>query len=404
MQSKWKRWVIFVALVLVLAGGFGVYARTRNSEGAASASSESSAGAENGRVPVVLSPVAMHDFEERLTVQGNLEAKDYAMVPARIGGVIQAMYVKEGDIAVAGETKLFQVDALKPQKAVEANRQALAVGRCATREKEANLERVEADFEKAELDLKRFEDLHAAKAVSQDALEQQQSRYKQARAGRKHAVSLVELAKEQERQAEAALAIAEKDLSDTLVRAPISGRVSLQLQEVGEMAETGKPVFRIDDPAVLEMSAFLPAEYYARTSVGKTIARVRVAGTDPQEYTISYKSPTIDPRLRTFEVKCLLEHPPEGVVPGAIAEVAVLLERRAAWGVPTEAIQGRGGSSVVFTVDNETARLMEVEPGLETDGWTEVQGESIAGGIGVVTMGQHLLDDGSRVTVRKGAA
>ncbi len=350
-------------------------------------------------VPVVITPVEMRPFEDAIVVQGNLQAKQTSTVSARIPGTIMEVYVDEGDKVVAGETKLFMSDSLKPQKAVEISRQDLAVARCGLREKEANLERVQADFRKAELDLDRFKRLREEQAVSLDLMEQQQSRYDQTKAMLKHAHTLVDLGGEQVRQAETALEIAEKDLRDTLVYAPITGTVSMRFKDPGEMGGAGDAVVRIEDPAVLEVSAFLPDRAYSRVVVGETPLRLSVYGVDAGEYVLSYKAPTINLQLRTFEIKALIENPKEGVVPGALADIAVLLSRRESPGVPTNAIQIRDGRKVVFTVQGDTAGMVEVETGIEGDGWTEVLNGSLPEGTPVVTMGHFMLNEGSRISV-----
>jgi RND family efflux transporter MFP subunit len=356
---------------------------------------------EERSIPVVLTSAAIREFEDRLVLQGNLEAKHFAVVPALVAGAIETFFVDEGDEVIANETKLFQIDSLKLEKALEVSRQDLAMARCGNLESAANLERVQADFDKAELDYGRFQRLLAQNAVTKDAFEGQESRYKQTKAVLKHAHTLVNLAQERERQAEAALAIAEKHLKESLGVAPISGRVSARILEVGEMADTGKPVLRIDDPSVIEVSAFLPAQYYPRVQPDETLMRVQVHGIELGELPVSYKSPTIHPKLRTFEVKCLLNNPPEGVIPGAIAELSVSLERRTALGVPSSAVVFRENKAVVFVVENDRARIRELTTGLSSDGWVEVRSGNLAEGTPVATMGQFLLKDGIRVTVQQ---
>ena len=404
MKARWKAAAGFVAVVAIAAAAGLYYAygpAMQNLHAKAEEPDRAKASSER-RIPVVLTPVARREFEERAVVQGNIEARNFATVSARVPGIVEEIFVDEGDAVVAGETKLFQIDALKLKKALEISRHDLAVARCGLREKQANLERVEVDMHKAGIDVRRFEQLHEDEAVSIDALEQQQSRYKQTKAVLKHAHSLVDLGQEQVRQAEAALAIAEKDLSDSLVYAPITGRVNVRFVESGEMCGVADSVVRIEDPSVLEVSAFLAAQYYPRVIPGETPVRVNVYGIDAGEHRVSYKSPTIDPKLRTFEIKCVLSDPPEGVVPGAMAELRVMLVRREALGVPAEALQQRGKCSVVFGLEDDLASVIEVETGLETDGWVEIRAGQLSEGTPVVTMGQFLLDEGALVTVREG--
>ncbi|MDQ1256856.1 MAG: Efflux transporter periplasmic adaptor subunit [Candidatus Hydrogenedentes bacterium] len=391
MNCRPVRWLVMSAAVLAC----GCSAKQETAGKAAE---------EVRRVPVVLTSVETRAFEDRFVGQGNLQAKNFAMVPALMPGTVEALFVDEGDTVVANETKLFQTDALKLQKALEISQQDVAVAGQALKEKEANLERVQADFDKADLDYNRFVRLREENAVTQDAFEQQESRHKQVSAVLKHAHTLVQLGKEQVQQAEAALAISQKNLKDSLVVAPLTGVVSMKMKEVNEMAEVGKPIFRIEDPTLIEVSAFVPAQFYPRVTVGQTPMRVRVYGVEAGEYPLSYKAPTINPQLRTFEVKCEIANPPENVVSGAMAEIALLLEEREALGVPANAIQLRAGKSVVFAIENDMARMIEIQPGIQTDGWVELKGEPLPKGAGVVTMGQFLLQEGTPVTIQQNSA
>jgi RND family efflux transporter MFP subunit len=356
----------------------------------------------NRRIPVVLTPATLQIFEQRVVVQGNVEAKKFAIVSPRIPGTIEAVFVDEGDSVIANETKLFQTDALKLKKTVEIKKHELAVAQCERREKLANLEKTEADLHKTELDYNRFKRLFEKQAVTADALEQQESRYKQILAFRKYAQAQVDLSAEKEHQADAALAISEKDLADAIVYAPITGKISRRLREPGEMGQPGQPVVRIDDTSVVEVSAYLPAQYYSKIIPGQTGMNIEVSEIDIGQQIVSYKSPTINPKLRTFEIKCIIKNPPQGVVPGAIAQIEVVLESRKGLGVPAVAIQKRNYQSVVFVIKNDTAHMLSVKTGLENDGWTEIVDGDLVENTPVVSMGQTMVEEGTLVSVQKG--
>lgn len=392
-----------LAAGLAIAGGYVAFARASQGEAILRKNTPVELPETARRVSVQVTPAENRTFEEKLSVQGNVHAKTYAVISTRIGGPLETIFVDEGDSVVAGETKLFQVDTLKVTKAVTIREQDLAVARCGLREAQAQLEKVDVDLNKAGLDWQRFQRLRERGVVSQDLLEQQESRQKQTAAGRKLALTGVDVAVERVRQAEAALALAKKDLADSLIMAPISGKVSKRFREQGEMTDSGSPVVRIDDPSVIEVSAFLPAQYYARVVPGTTRIRIRVYGVDAGEHVITYASPTVDPMLRTFEVRCVIADPPSGVVPGAMAEVDVLVRQREGLGVPANAVQVRGERPIVFVAENDTARLVEVTKGIECDGWVECEGASLSEGAQVVTVGQSLLNDGSPIAVQQGS-
>jgi multidrug efflux pump subunit AcrA (membrane-fusion protein) len=85
-----------------------------------------------------------------------------------------------------------------------------------------------------------------------------------------------------------------------------------------------------------------------------------------------------------------------------MAEIEVFLERHKGLGVPNVAIQERAGRTVVFLVEDDVAHMVEVKTGIETDGWTEVTGLTLKENDPVVTMGQFLLEENTKVIVQKG--
>jgi RND family efflux transporter MFP subunit len=406
MINKSKKAAVIVVVAAVVIGGFIAGKDFFAKDGGADMAQTRAGTAAQGdkisvrrAVPVVVEKAPRRLFEERLALQGTTEARDTALVTARLRGTIDAIFVDEGDPVVAGETVLFETDSLSAAKRVEIARRKLAVAGCSLDEKKASRDRVEADRHKATLDFHRFERLFKKSAVTLDAFERIESIYLQASAMGRHAESLVALAAEEERLAASALAIAEKDFADARVVAPINGRVSRRFMEPGEWGDPMKPVLRIDDLSVVEISAHISEVYYHRVVPEETLMRVRAGGVDLNERPVNYRSPTIHPSLRTFEIKGVVENPPVGVVPGAMAAIDLLLARREAFGVRRESIVMRSTGPVVFYVEEGAARMAEVETGFETDGYVEITGGALPPGVAVVTMGQFLLDDGTQVKV-----
>jgi RND family efflux transporter MFP subunit len=353
------------------------------------------------KTAVVVTAAKAMGFERVAALQGNLESKNYALVSPRIMGTLEKFFVDEGDAVIANESKLFATDSASLEQTVEIRRRLLDIARSTKKQAVANLEKIQADFDKVELDYNRFKRLYEKGAVTADAFERQESQYKQLEAAIRAAGTNIELAESDIRKAEADLAISGKDLADTVIYAPISGKISKRFKELGEMGRPGEAAVRIDDPNRIEVSAYIPAQYYAEVTEGKTKMRIGVSGRDMGEYAISYKSPTINPNLRTFEVKCVLENPLRIIAAGTMAQVRLILETRDGLGVPTAAILNRDNQFVVFVVSGERAHKVAVEKGLENDGWTEVISKELNEQSMVVTMGQDMLDEGGAVSVQK---
>ena len=396
MSRSRKAGTMAAVIVVVMGAGAGIHAIWPTEQ----ASADNSTAAEKVKgIPVVLTLAKEMTFERTVVIAGNVQAKNYALVSARMPGPLDALFVDEGDAVEAGKTKLFQTDSLKLTKAVAIARQGLTVEEFSVKEKAASLEQVLAEKEQTEVDLHRYELLVKDNAISKQLYEQQATRVKQASAMVKHANALLALDKTKLEQARLALTIAEKDLDDSLVVAPISGWVSQRFKEPGEMAAAGTPVMRIEDLVLLEISVFLPEEFFAQVSRGKTQMRIEVSGIDLDVRPVSYKSPTVHPKLRTFEVRALVDSPPEGVAPGCLANVVILLDRRSGVGVPSAAVQRRDDRDVVFVVTDGQARRLPLTTGLETGGWLEVARGDLPAGTPVVTLGQQLIEEGAPVSV-----
>jgi multidrug efflux pump subunit AcrA (membrane-fusion protein) len=390
-----KRVTVVFMLILLSAAGL-VYSIGGDAE-----RTETKAGEAVRKVPVKLSEVEQASFVQSIKLQGTVESKTFAIVPARIGGTVKELFAVEGQQVLKGQP-LCRVDNEQQIQDVESRRQELAVAESALAVNVAQVEFAKADLKKAAKDQERYSKLFAKEAISEDQLEQAELKLSSARASLKVVEAQVSLAMAQVKQVEAYLAMAERDLNDTTINAPINGIISHRFHELGEMAEEGGPVFRIDDPAVLEVSAFIPSQYYRNIVVGETAMRVFVNGIDSGTQLITYRSPTVDKLMRTFEVKCELTAPLEGIVAGSMANVEIILEESQGPGVPSSAILTRGREKVIFTEINGQARMIPVKTGLETNGLVQIT-EGLTDGINkIVTLGQNMIEDGTAVMVQEG--
>jgi RND family efflux transporter MFP subunit len=357
------------------------------------------------QTPVAITQAKKMPFEEVVETSGNVLTKHYALVAARIPGTLDEIFVQEGDRVAAGKTRLFQTDKIKVTQAVEIAKQSVAVAEAGLKARKATVERVQADFEKAQIDYERYKRLYKNdEAVTQNAFESQESRFKQLKAALDEAKTAADLSQSQLEQARGNLIIASKDMADSLVMAPINGFISARYKEPGENAGAGAQVVRIDDTSILEISAYLPAEYYPRVLSGATKMAATIDGIDAGQLPLSYKSPTIDNKLRNFEIKTLLTNPPQGVTSGAMAKIKVVMDRSDAVGVPSQSIIRKADGYVIFVADGAKAKMISVKKGLETDGWVEIKSDNVKEGQSIITMGQDRIKDGDPISLTKEAA
>ena len=331
-------------------------------------------------------------FERRFTVQGTFEAKRTANVAARVPGNLDAIWVDEGDIVEAGKTRLFQIDPVGLSNAWVIAGQQRDVARAGLQVAQASAAKVRAEARKVTLDFARYDRLHKDGKVSDHEYETALTLNEQAKAGIAVAEAQVELAARQVAQAEASLAIARKNLDDSLAIAPISGVISQRSAEPGEMMAAGRTILVIVDPTLIEAGAFLPAQYYRDVVPGETAFRLEIDGRPAGSHLVGYRAPTINPTLRTFEIKGVVDTSTVPAVPGGMATLTILFESREGLGVPSSSILNREGKKVVFVIRDGRAYQTPVTTGFQNGTSTEIV-SGLKAGDTVVTEGQTLLRD-----------
>ena len=360
-------------------------------------------------VAVKVLPIERRAFEERIQVQGTLEAKNYANVSARVEGTLEELPVDKGDTVVEKSTKLFVVDKANRERSVATARQSVATASQNLKVAQANVERVRVELKKAELDKDRFVRLFKSGSATANELESYTTQYELARAGLKYAEASEGAAAEQAKAAEIVLAAAEKDLADCTVYAPLSGVVSKRFKEPGEQASKGGVVLRIEDLDTLEAVAYIPAAHYGRVEVGKTLVRLAINGQSVGEYPVTYRSPVIDPTLRTFEIKALVKgDAASGLVPGTMADMTIVLVHREGLAVPTHSVLHRRQGILIYIPQDGRAVPCGVKLGLENDGFSEIFPAPLTeGGLEpqegekAVSEGHYMLSDNDRVKVQE---
>jgi len=351
---------------------------------------------------VVVTAAKQMIFEERVETSGNLETREFSLVSARVPGIIDDIFVREGDQVIAGKTKLFQIDRVKSKQAIDISKEAVSVSEFRYRAKQATVKRIEADYNKSKTDYERFKRLYNNDmAVTKNALESQESRYIQSKAALDEAKAMADLSEKELEQERGRLIMAQKDYENSMGISPISGYVSKRFKEPGEMVGAGTPIVKIDNLSVLEVSAYLPAAYYQKVVTGETTVKVTVGTIQVGELPVVYKSPVIDSRLRNFEIKALIKDPREGITSGDIALINVILGAHEGTGVPREAVLRRLSGTNLFVAEKGTAKMVLVETGLEYDGWIEILSKDIQEGMSVITMGQDRLSDGTAISILK---
>jgi HlyD family secretion protein len=264
----------------------------------------------------------------------------------------------------------------------------------------SQLQQAEAAFA-LQQNITRPEDIASAR----EAVRQAEEGLRTAQAGKKLDILLdqqVQGGKANLQSAEAQLSLARQGIADLQIRAPMSGQVYGKPVQPGSVLGAGTPAVRLVSSDGAYFEGEFPASILSKIKIGSAV-NVSIDGYEgaPIIGSIVSVSPSASNVGRLFRARVMIPFRTE-IKPGMFARGNVTLRTvDNATVVPTEAISRRGSKSVVFIVEGDKAKMVEIVPGLTSNGDTQAGG--IQPGASIVVAGQADLDDGSTITVEKGS-
>lgn len=175
--------------------------------------------------------------------------------------------------------------------------------------------------------------------------------------------------------------------------APIGGVVVELLAREGMTVMPGATLFRINGLSTVWANAEVPESQAALLRPGSAVEALSPAlPASIFKGHVQVLLPDVNPTTRTLRARVELANPGGLLAPGMFVSVNLSAPARQGLVVPTEALIQTGKRSVVvLALANGTFRPVDVEPGIEADGQTEIK-RGLEAGQRVVLSGQFLLD------------
>lgn len=216
----------------------------------------------------------------------------------------------------------------------------------------------------------------------------------------------VAVAEAQIRQAEAELAGARIRLGYCTVTAEWSEGdaervVGERFTDPGATVTANQPLATVLSVHPLIAVIHVTEGVYRRLAVGQP-ATLRTDAWPDEEFpaTVLRISPRFAATSRQAVVELRVDNPDHRLKPGMFIRATIILaEAEAVTRVSAMALSRRGGGDVVFVVDEggDTIRQVPVRVGIRDGDQVQISGEGLTGH--VVTLGQQLIEDGSRIVV-----
>lgn len=252
---------------------------------------------------------------------GTLESSKRTTISSRILGRIEKVLVVAGNRVSAGDT-VIELDPSELETQVKQAEQSLKGAQ-------------------AELDLAKTEESRTRALLEQGVFSRQQN---------DQALSTLRTATAQVERLSQRLDEAKINLSYSVIKTPVTGRIVDRLAEPGDTASPGIPLLRIYDPSKLRVEAPVRETLAVRLKVGDHIQVHIVALNKNMTGTISEIVPFSESGTRTMLIKIALPVD-QRLMGGMFARIAVPAEKRSRLYIPSQAVETIGQLEFVSIVN-----------------------------------------------------
>jgi membrane fusion protein (multidrug efflux system) len=310
-------------------------------------------------VPVEIALLSIGNISSNYTTTAILEAKEEAFVVPRASGIIEAIFVEEGDYVEKGQV-LAQIE---------------------PRRYHLNLDRAKADLVGVEKELVKINKVYNKKLVSDDTYDKLTAQYESAKATR---------------------SLAELDLQEATITAPISGFIAERNTKVGNLSESfqRERMFHIVQQKELYGIVYLPEKELSRVhkEQAASLNLTALSGEDIQAY-VERISPVIDSKTGTFKVTLRVPNPDNLLKSGMFAQVKLNYDtKNDVMLLPRKALLAIDDSVNVFVVTDGIASKKAVIVGYQEGEMVEIL-SGLTGSEQVVITGHQNLRDQAPVEV-----
>jgi multidrug efflux system membrane fusion protein len=373
-----KRKLFFGVIVLALIGGVVLLRGLWTTDGVAARAPKVAAARV---VPVETAQAERKNVPVSLQALGSVTPMASVAIKARVDTTITAVHFTDGALVRKGDP-LFTLD----DRAIRAQI-AQVIGQLA---------RDKAQLEGAERDVRRYTDLVAKGATPTVNLD--------------NAKTQTDVFKAAIQADQGNLENLQVQLSYANITAPITGRISAAAVKVGNFVRQADtmPMATINQMAPVYVSFTVPQKNLPdiRDAIAAKTASVQVTvpGTNKHaDGQVSMIENTVDAATGMATVRAVMPNADELLWPGTLVNAQMILREEPGVVVPSTAVQVSQTGTFVFTVENGQAMVRHVKVERQF-GENSVLAEGLNGGETVVTDGQLLLANGTRVEPRTPAA
>ncbi|MBI5015453.1 MAG: efflux RND transporter periplasmic adaptor subunit [Deltaproteobacteria bacterium] len=352
-------------------------------------------------VAVEVVPARTQDLEQGVEVVGALAPKFEAVVKSELPGLLTEVAVTQWVRVKKGQV-LARIDTREMESTLARARASVESAKASEESAKAGLLEAKVAADRADREWERLKRLKEAGLATQQSLDDQRSAREAAQARIAAAQGQIGAAAAQVTAAREEVRQIETRLTKAVVRSPMDGIVSERDVNVGDLPGD-KPMFRIVDNSLLNLTVTVPSRDMASVRVGQpvTFATDALPG---ETFTgrVMFVNPSVDPADRSVKVVAEVRNVPERLKGGLFVKGRIVTgQREGVLQVPRQAlltwdvVAGRGD---LFVVQGAAARKKSVQTGAASGDRVEVTAGLVASEP-VIVRGAFNLKDGDPVRV-----
>lgn len=401
MLRKITNWIVVAAFPSLLFAGCG-------GDSPASAAGERNRGQEPGaEAPAPARDVRLARAEEgqlarTVAVSGTLAADEQAELGIKVAGRIQQVMVDIGDPVRRGQAiaRIIPTDlelrVVQARTALEQARARLGIpaggpDRMVDPQETAVVKQAAANLKQATLTRDRMARLLEEQLIPQSDFDAAEAGLSVADARYQEAIEEVNTRQGLLAQRRSELALAERQLADSVVTAPFDGRISERLVSAGDYVPVGGAVAVLVRVNPLRLRLGVPEREAVGVKVGLPV-QLSVEG-DPGTYNgrVARISPAFSEENRTLLVEAEVPNPDGRLKPGSFAKAEIVIEASdPVVLVPASSIVSFAGIEKVIGVEDGKAVEKRVQTGRRSGDQVEIT-DGIEAGEAVVLQPGNLV-------------
>ena len=402
------RFVIIVAASLAASG-----CEKTTGQAAGPGGGRGGRGGRGAAVATETTPVSRMSVQREVDLSGTLLSPDQAKISAEVAGIIREVRVqlgtevRAGDVLVRLEPSELKFALDRAESALRQVEAQLGIDRAKDKqppadEQIASVRQAIANRDDARSAFERAQQLNGRGLLTKADRDTAETRFKVTEANFQAALDTVHSLKASLQDRRASYELAQKKLSDAVIKAPIAGSISERLVQQGEFIRENTQVATIVQMSPLKLKTAIQEKHASLIHPGQAVEfDVEAFRNRKFTGTIAYVSPAVDQATRTFAVEAMVDNADRQLKPGFFAKGVVLTSVDASvMAVPEDAVSTLAGVSTVYVIENGKARQQQIALGARQNKLVEVT-SGLKGDEVLATVNLNQLATGVTVTTGK---